>query len=256
MENDPETIAVIATLQSASIRQVSLPCKILTSSLTRSLFTGRIAIFSNNEASLFRVERRQVEEITVPHSFPDQGEEVQRRENRRFVFSLGRYIAPKPRQWVLVADAGTIAIRNIDHLLPPDLPGPHAPPEVDFYWAPMSNGKNQVSTGLWAVRGEHFPLVLERWKRVWEEGQHEDGLSEVHAWTRVVEALPLRKRRFERGEVVAPEMGAVDWETVTNAALVTVPDWPEKEAWRFLQALYFGTYLGDETGMMLNILEA
>ena len=99
-------------------------------------------------------------------------------------------------------------------------------------------------------------LVLGRWKEVWSGAQEADGASEEEVWSRVVRDLPLKKRAFERGEVVAPRMGGLDWEAVNNAAFVTVPDWPEKEAWKFLQALYFGTYLGDETGMMLNILEA
>ena len=81
-------------------------------------------------------------------------------------------------------------------------------------------------------------------------------VSEEDVWTEVVERLPLKKRAFETGEVVAPRIGAVDWEAITNAAFVTVPDWPQDEAWKFLQALYFGTYFGDETGMMLNVLEA
>ena len=68
--------------------------------------------------------------------------------------------------------------------------------------------------------------------------------------------MPWRKRVFEKSEVVAPRIGAVNSEAMSNAAFVTVQDWAEKEAWKFLQALYFGTYLGDETGMMLNIFEA
>lgn len=48
----------------------------------------------------------------------------------------------------------------------------------------------------------------------------------------------------------------MDWEPLSNAAFVTVPDWPVDEQRKFLQALYFDTYFGDETGMLLNILEA
>jgi hypothetical protein len=51
-------------------------------------------------------------------------------------------------------------------------------------------------------------------------------------------------------------VGAVDWRALCSAAYVSIPDWPETERWKLLQALYFGTYFGDETGMMVNVLEA
>jgi hypothetical protein len=89
---------------------------------------------------------------------------------------------------------------------------------------------------------------------VWTGLKPEEPLGPL--WSRFVESLDLRKKRFETGEVIAPRMGSMDWAGASNAAVVTVPDWPDEEKRKFLQALYFGTYLGDETGMMLNVLEA
>jgi hypothetical protein len=150
---------------------------------------------------------------------------------------LYNLVKPEARQWILVAHGKSLALRNIDHLVPPDGPGPYGPPVVDFYWAGAGKDgfSNSAATpGLWAVRGEHLSLVLERWKEALSEvGAH--GASEEEVWTRVVQQLPLKKLAFEKGEVVAPRIGAVDWEAVSNAAFVTVPDWPEKEAWKFLQ---------------------
>ena len=233
--------------------------KCFVSSLLRSLFSGQIGVLRNQELPLFRVERSAVTEVFLPAALTERSGPAKRRASREFLFGMGDQLKPEPRQWVIVADAASLALRNLDHLIPPDVPGPHAPPEVDFYWARAGKDEisNQTATpGLWAVRGEHLLLVLGRWKEVWSGAQEADGASEEEVWSRVVRDLPLKKRAFERGEVVAPRMGGLDWEAVNNAAFVTVPDWPEKEAWKFLQALYFGTYLGDETGMMLNILEA
>jgi hypothetical protein len=232
----------------------------LISSLLRSLFSGRITVFRNQEVPLFKVERKVVAEVVAKTTIVDMSEAAKRRAKRELFYEHSSHLKPEPRQWVMVADTGCLALRNIDHLIPSDASGPHAPPQVDFYWARA--GKDEISNpaatpGLWAVRGEHLPLVLERWKEAWNgELEPAEASMDEEIWTRVVRELPLRKRAFEKGEVVAPRIGAVDWEAVSNAAFVTVPDWPEKEAWKFLQALYFGTYLGDETGLMLNILEA
>lgn len=167
---------------------------------------------------------------------------------------------PEPRQWVILPDSSGLALRNIDHLIPADSQAAHAPAEVDFYWTKVvdrnvGGGEVSASPGLWAVRGEDLPLVLERWKSAWSEMGEGAKLDEAAVWSRVVRELPLRKKPFEKGEVYAPQIGAVDWEAVSHAAFVTVPGWPQDEQRKFLQALYFGTYFGDETGLMLNILE-
>jgi hypothetical protein len=80
--------------------------------------------------------------------------------------------------------------------------------------------------------------------------------DEVAIWSGVVETLPLRKKRFEAGEVVAPPPSSVDWSAVRAAAFVSLSCWPEAEACQFLQSLYYGVYLGDERGTMLDLLEA
>ena len=235
--------------------------KILVSSLSRSLFSGSIHVFRNHERSLFKVERRQIEEVFESKARREQPAPNERSESREFFLGLGKQVKPEPRQWVIFADAAGLALRNIDHLIPADSKAAHAPAEVDFHWTKVVNrnhGGREVSAspGLWAVRGEYLPMVLERWKSAWSELGEDAKLDEAAVWSRVVRDLPLRKKPFEKGEVYAPQIGSVDWEAVSHAAFVTVADWPEDEQRKFLQALYFGTYFGDETGIMLNILEA
>lgn len=229
------------------------------SSLLRSLYSGPITVFRNHELPLFKVERAFLDEVVVAVETSLTSATARRQVTREFLFGLCDITQPDARQWVIVAHSRSLALRNIDHLIPLDHAGPYPPPEVDFYWTQSSGGeisKQSATPGLWAVRGEHLPLVLERFKEAWSEEGGEEIDKEEEIWTRVVKELPLRKRAFEKGEVVAPRIGAVDWDAVSNAAFVTLPDWPEIEAWKFLQAMYLGTYLGDETGMMLNILEA
>jgi len=232
--------------------------KILVSSQLRSLYSGKITIVNHYGFPLFKIERKSVDEHFVPITKAENfGVETQA-INRESLFGLCELVNPDACQWVVVARAASLALRNTDHLIPRDTEGTFSPPEVDFYWARAGQEAicNQLATpGLWAVRGEQLPVVLDLLKEEWSKESGMEAGDEEAVWTRVVHQLPLRKRAFEKGEVVAPRIGAVDWEAVSNAAFVTVPDWPKKEAWKFLQALYFGTYLGDETGMILNTME-
>jgi hypothetical protein len=241
--------------------KASVGTKGFTSSLLRSLFSGSIVVFRNHEMPLFKVERKQLEEIFVPTVIFEKSEAPCQKATREFLFGLCAHLEPESRQWVIVADAASLALRNIDHLIPQDMAGPYAPPDVDMLWTKTDrndaeNGTETASPGIWAVRGEHLAMVLERWKEAWIEAQSDSCHSEIEIWTRVIRDLPLRKRPFEKGEVVAPALHSVDWQAVSSAALVTVPDWPVEEQRKFLQSLYLGTYLGDESGMMLNIMEA
>ena len=240
--------------------------RVAAASLTRSLFTGTCVVFRNGEMPLFRVERKGIEEVHVALALAEKTEAARLEAEHGFWFTLAERIRPEPRQWVVVAAAPGLALRNIDHLLPPELPGPYSPTPVDFLWAERRGpvvqegtlpagwpGRFPASPGLCAVRGEHLATVLDCWRTTWAEW-HTQGEEAV--WTRVVHGLDLRKRRFERGEVVVAERQSVSWPELKAAAYVMLPEWPEKEAWGFLQSLYLGTYFGDETGMFVGILDA
>jgi hypothetical protein len=232
-------------------RQIA--ARALASSLGRCIVNGRILLIRSDNSPLFKIARRDLEEfIFIPPPSPAR-KKVQANWNREGLAASIEILKSEPRQWVVVIDAASLVLRNIDHLIPPDPSGPYVAPEVDFYWAPAGSG-SEASRGVWAVRGEHLPEVLALWAEL--EGGAPEGTSESAVWARVVDLLPLRKKRFESGEVVAPEMDAVDWETVSHSAVVTVPDWPAAEQSQFLQALFFGTYFGDGTGLMLQILDA
>jgi hypothetical protein len=228
------------------------------SSLMRSFFSGRISIFKNYQTPLFKIDRRNVDEEMVSLPIIGKSEEAMSNATTAFLFQLPKHLKPDGRQWVIVSDPAGVALRNIDHLIPADASRSFGPTSVDLYWtkitqAPDKSGKALATPGFWAVRLEHLELVLQRWQTVRAKTL---GSSDEEVWTRTLEELPLTKRPFEKGEVVAPAMNRLDWEEAGNAAFVTVAGWPRKEARRFLEALYFGTYLGDDTGMILNILEA
>lgn len=247
-----ENLLVIPAFDREGGGKIAVAGKAFASSLMRSLFGGRIVVIHDSGIPWFKVERKQLDEIHIPaRSLKSPMESWP-----HLVGELG----PQPRQWVIVAHPASMTLRNIDHLIRPDSTGSYPEQEVDFYWTPTcvgeAKGNDEIlaSPGFWAVRAEYIPLVLEHWTELRKIIPR--GFPEAAMWTRLVHGLPLRKKRFEKGEVIAPGIGAVDWEAVSNAAVVTVPDWPVAEQRKFLQALYFGTYLGDDTGMMLHVLES
>lgn len=228
------------------------------SSLLRSLFGGDLEVYSNSNRPLFKIERRIVKEVFVNLTIPDDSSAPTRQETHSFISILADSPSLRENQWVVVADAAGLALRNIDHLIPKYSSDSHSPREIDLYWTRFHGGSQKfgveaASPGLWAVRAEHLPLVIDRLEKTLNTEHEAKGTEEI--WTKVVKDLPLRKRPFETGEVYAPPIGAVDWEVLSSAAFVTVPGWPRIEQLRFLQALYFGTYFGDDTGLMLNILD-
>lgn len=234
-----------------------LQAKILTSSASRSHFSGSSTILRDSEDSIYRISRADVEERQAP---PIRQGDWEAGAWNSYPELLRWWLTndpPQENQWVIIADAAGIVLRNMDHLVPAISSDMAPDPGVDFYWARgpeehAPNGK-AASPGLCGVRGGCLPVLLEKWE-AFRERPYDAG-QEGSMWADLVADLPLRKRPFEKGEVYAPRVGAVDWEALGEAAFVTVPDWPEKERWKFLQALYFGNYFGDETGLMLSILD-
>lgn len=256
--SEPLPHLLVAVAFGAMDSPVFTVAKVLGSSLMRSLFSGDQMIFHNRPVPLFKSERRQLEEVILGLTLPNESSGERERVRQGSFFRVLERIEVQPRQWVILAGGPGIALRNIDHLLPSEECGGYPPREVDFYWAELG-GKAPAGTaspGFWAVRGENLPMVLQHWESALAmagPGWKENGVA---IWSEVVRGLPLAKKRFECGEVVCPCPSSMDWTAVSDAAFVSLWNWPEKESLGFLQALYFGTYLGDSQGTMLNVLEA
>ena len=239
--------------------------KSLASSVNRNHFPN-VTVVRNSEVPLFRLQRKGIEEVPVDFSF--EGRVDRNMMELRLLSGMGDFMEESPPRWIVVADPAGMALRGIGHLFPPAC----GMRETDFLWCEASavhdgnhrddrlaapagwTGNHAASRGLWAVRAEHWGTVLATCRALMEGMPRRISASAL--WTRVVHELPLRKRCFERGEVLAPQPDAVNWEQVLRAAYVTVPDWPPEAQRRFLQALYFSTYYGDAGGAFMNILES
>ena len=223
----------------------------------RSRFGGDVWLLTSLSRHLFQLRRAGYHQILVPDAAPRPWGCWAQRE--QVAEELRKVIEAKRGCYVIVADAAGVALRNLEHLIPRDSSGVFSTSAADLYWTDVcgdlvsSGTPRSASPGLWAVKGEHFESVLQSWC---EQGIASRGrISEVCIWSKVIHNSPLSKSPFEKGEIYAPTMEEIDWNLLGVSAFVTVPDWPEKEQWKFLQTLYFGTYFGDETGLMLNILD-
>ncbi|QJE96939.1 hypothetical protein [Luteolibacter luteus] len=239
--------------------------KTLASSVNRNHFPS-VTIVRDSEIPLFRLERKGIDEVPVDFSF--KGRVDRNMMELRVLTEMGEVIDESPSRWIVVAHPAGLALRGISHLFPPG----GGMLDTDFLWCEASaahdgnpgddrlavpdgwNGSYGASRGLWAVRSEHWTTVLETCRTLMGEMPRQISASAL--WTQVVHELPLRKQRFERGEVLAPQADRMNWDEILRAAYVTVPDWPPEAQRRFLQALYFSTYYGDAGGSFLNILES
>lgn len=252
MIHDHEHPRLITGVFNSSGDTAMLKAKILTSSASRSHFSGSMSIFRESGNPVYRMPRTGVEEHQISQL---QREGILSWDH--FPEMLQRWIdsdPPDENQWIIIADAAGVALRNIDHLLPV---GDSPVNGTDFYWVPLpedgTGARRMAAPGFCAVRGKSLPTLLGHWAAVRDRPRIVG--EDKCIWAEMVADLPLRKRPFEKGEVYAPRPGAVDWALLAEAAFVTVPDWPAKECWKFLQSLYFGTYFGDDTGLMLSILD-
>jgi hypothetical protein len=236
--------------------------KALTASVLRSRGEFRIAVFHAGPEELFRIRRREVEEISIPTSGKKTAPGLPS-PLLETVLAFVDQLPPEGPEWILVADAAGLVLRDPSHLLPEIAPGPYPAASVDFYWTPRGDHPAKPSAGLWAVRRHSFTRVLSAWHDY--QAEVREKTPPHHAakpgapddlWSEFVNQLSLRKRPFEPGEVMAPAVDSMDWSAVRQSCWVTIPDWPEEEQWTFLQSLYLGTWFGDCTGFMLDLLDA
>ncbi|PAW60096.1 MAG: hypothetical protein B9S37_10785 [Verrucomicrobiia bacterium Tous-C3TDCM] len=128
-----------------------------------------------------------------------------------------------------------ILLRNPDHLLP----------------------ETSSEECLYAQSGKNIPLFSIKSSSLQKFSDLYSGFLEKSsdAESALIQAIhSLGGKSFEKGEVAIANYPNINWKEISNAAIVCAPDWPEKESAEFMQSLFFGRYLGDETGLFLNIL--
>lgn len=164
-QGTPLRIVICHVSPLEEIRAPVVVLKALAASLTRSGSEAILNVLHNLEAPLFRARRKEVVEIPVSLTHSEMRAEDSVEASRKVLLRLPEFIQPASHSWILVMDPAGLALRDIDHLIPPDGEGPFAAPPVDFYWAPRDGSPEEATSGIWAVRGHLLHVVLSHWKK-------------------------------------------------------------------------------------------
>lgn len=145
---------------------------------------------------------------------------------------------PKPEtyEWILLADADCVALRNMDHLFPSD---------GDLL---VSRAGGVADPGFVAVRGERLREFVGGLRAA--GGLTETGLATVArsgAW---------RVRDFERGEVLGASDPDVSLADLAQAAVVHFKGMTAEDKRRFAFAFHMMAIYGDENGLFFDMMEA
>ncbi len=244
-----------------------LLAKMLVSSLLRTYLLGEIIVFRISEAPLFKVERKGVEEYYLKQTGSPYALKYQLREYIHSLLYPHAGVDKPVFEKVLFLDCDMLALRGIDHLLEGS--------DWDILWTPEPRAKvvdryhnayiedveltnlgavPGANSGSWAVKAEHYFSLMEEWERVdTSPPLRAKRGSDQPAWNRVLLDTKLRKKKFEKDEIMFPTLGD-SHQRCEDAALIHVPGSPERKL-RCLAGYFYGRYFADEAGIFLNILE-
>lgn len=241
--------------------------KIATSSLTRQLTDGEIYCIGNEPRYTFKIQRAHTHDIIIEDLIYANLCDCIAKISQNF-FSLPR--SPTIR----IFAPQLVCLRNPDHLFLQNNNNSNIQYTQDrqerlknsnfaalFTTKELSIfGHRFVSSpGIFSIQSEYLNRLITTWKEVQQQGQHlDEAIREKAVWnkTLVMLAGEMTQKPFERGEVIPVREGEIDWDEVRNACIVSVSDWKDEKAKEhFLRCLYFGHFFGDESGLMLNILD-
>lgn len=254
--------------------------KLLCASLLRQFWSGEIVVFRNFPEPLFPVERKGLEELFV--ETPEVGEGRGSRERclkaaLAYRFHAARLLDASRYGWMAYLDADCLALRNLDHLFAGDadiLVQPEAGRKmVDSHVFNGYIGRGEalsprrntwltatgdgINAGTFAVRANHYPSVMERWREIFESPteRHTD-MRDQTAWNRLLLDTDLRARPFERGEIRFPfhlDKGFLDYK---QAALLHFVGGEQRDKIELAFALHLMKTYGDTGGLFLDLLES
>ncbi len=134
--------------------------------------------------------------------------------------------------------APTIFLRNFDHLTNTFLK------DAEILLLNDVDGKHPYIFTLKSEIVEHFLL------NAINELEKSENLTVAFS----VIFAKFKTSNYEKNEIILLHYPTINWSKISSAAIIIAPDWPVKECVEILQSLFFGRYLGDETGLFLNIL--
>ena len=245
--------------------------KLLTSSILKTLWSGDVYIFRNEQTPLFPVGRPGVKEIycNVKPWISTKKEDVEEclRESLKWRFLARNYIDASEYNFICYLDSDCLALRNLDHLFDGDsdiLIQRETGRKIND---PVFNGylsKNELShltqdginAGSIAVRGTLFQEFMEEWENVYnsQPSVHERFRDQT-ALNRLLLDTQLRVRPFERGEIRFPFHLDIKYSDYRSAALLHMVGEGQTEKIDLAFAFYMASFYNDGRGLFLDFLE-
>jgi hypothetical protein len=142
--------------------------KVQVSSLLRTLFSGEVVVWRNFPEPLYPVERKGVHEVDFVPDRPVRAEgledllrEAKCQMARSLVSHASRY------EWVILADAGVVALRNWDHLFE----------QSEAEVLVVRGRRGGIDPRLIAIRSEVFEKFVLKWEAVTGAGKFQVELA-------------------------------------------------------------------------------
>jgi hypothetical protein len=212
--------------------------KLWVSSLLRHLWGGRVLVMRNFEQVMFPVERAGLEEAALePQAGLHCGTGHRGAAECRacLLEAAESTVGVGEAEWVLLADADCVALRNLDHLF-----GGSAE-------LLLSRAGGSPDPGFVGVRGARLAELGVRLRQA--GGLTAAGLQKV------CESGDWRVREFERGEVVRPGDPGVGLKEMADAAVVHFAGLAAGDKQRLAFAFHMMAVYGDRDGLFFDMLE-
>lgn len=241
--------------------------KIACSSFQRVLTTANLICWKNEIEPIFRLGRSHYSEHFSKKTYYSL--------NADFLICAAANSQCESCSASVFVNPSIIAMRNPDHLWPESY---DRTPNVQYsedrkerighsaFAILLTDEELEVhghrfvsSPGIFSIQSGYLSRLIEVWAEAQELGKNlDESIREKAVWnkTLVMLAGEMTQKPFERGEIIPVREGEIDWDEVRNACIVSVSDWKDEKAKQhFLRCLYFGHFFGDESGLMLNILD-
>ena len=234
-----KNLAITTVFDSHGNRRWRICGKLWVSSLLRHQWNGSIQIQRNFPEPLFPVERADLKESqSVPVMTEPRMKAVNWREESRkqqWLRAEEASCEPERFDWVLLADADCIALRNPDHLLAG---------ESDLL---VSRSGGVADPGFVAVRGERLHALA--------SALNEHGGLNASALEKVLRSGEWRVRDFERGEVLRPCDPGVALADLAQATVIHFSGMKPEDKQRLAFAFHMMAVYGDPDGLFFEMLE-
>lgn len=237
--NAMPNLVLTAILDSHVSRQWRSCGKLWAASLLRHQWKGAIRIARNFPQPLFPVARTDLREADFVPPLGKATTKVVKwkslaREHQ--LAAAGRIAVAEEYDWILLADADCIAIRNLDHLFVG---------EGDLL---VSRSGSVPDPGFVAVRGSRLPDFVKGLRAA--GGLTEAGLAAV------VQSDTWKVREFERGEVLRPNDTGVTLADLAQAAVIHFSGMKEEEKHQLAFAFHMMAVYGDADGLFFDMMES